>query len=145
MVTVRKFFICRFRSPLNRRVISRAFNARVPASVIVGAVTVALSVIFIMFIVVGHKIVEREAIVARHEVDTLLCLALLVSINLRAANDPVSHAAHRTGFTAKEAPHVIAELSIPLPPTVAYGAAYLVEPSRIPRFGHQLGSGERRL
>src|SRR5262249_35149922 len=109
------------------------------------AITVVFSVILVVFMVVGHKVVERETVVACHEVDTLLRFAFLVSINLRAANHPVGYATRRAGFTAKEAAHVVSELSVPLLPAVSDEAAYLVEASRVPCFSNDLSAGEGRV
>src|SRR5262249_12567626 len=80
-----------------------------------------------------------------HEVDTLLGLASLVSVNLRTAEQPVGERPDRAGVAAEESANVIAETSVPFFPTVAHEAADLIEPGRIPGFGDQLGPRQRRV
>ena len=46
--------------------------ATVPAEVVVGAVPVALTVGVVPLAVVGHQVVEREAVVRHYEVDALV-------------------------------------------------------------------------
>ena len=70
---------------LHRRIIGRTFDAAVPASVVVGSVAVVFAVGLVVLLVIGDKIVEREAVVAGYEVDALLGLAFLVPVDLGAA------------------------------------------------------------
>ena len=81
-VTVRKFFTCRLRSFSIAGSSVGPFDAAVPAAVVVGAVAVVLAVGLVVLVVVGDQIVQREAVVAGHEVDALLGLALLVAVEL---------------------------------------------------------------
>src|SRR5215469_15599525 len=57
-------------------VIRWAFDPPVVAPVVVGAILVGFTVRLIVLLVVRDKIVEREAIVARHEVHALISLTL---------------------------------------------------------------------
>ena len=88
--------------PLDLGVLGRAFDAAVPAPVVVGAVAVVLAVRLVVLVVVGDEVVEREAVVAGHEVDALLGLALLVAVDLGAPDQPVRHAPHRPGAPRKK-------------------------------------------
>src|SRR5215472_14187596 len=76
------------------RIVAGALDAAIPASVIVGSVTVLFLIGLVVLLVVGHKIIECEAIVAANEIYTLLRFALLVRVNFGAANDPVCYMAH---------------------------------------------------
>src|SRR5689334_1045812 len=51
------------------RIISRAFGAAIPTVVVVRAVAVFFAVGLVVLVVVRHQIVEREAIMARDEID----------------------------------------------------------------------------
>src|SRR5262245_38399213 len=108
-------------------IIRRALDAAVPATVVVRAVAVVFAVRFVVLLVIGDKVVESEAVVARYKVYALLGLAFLVTINLRAAQQTVSHSRHRTLFTAEERADVIAKPPVPFFPTVSDEAADLVE------------------
>ena len=66
-------------------IVGRAFDAAIPASVVVGAVAVVFAVGFVVLLVIGDEIVEREPVVTGHEVDALLGFAFLVTIDLGAA------------------------------------------------------------
>ena len=130
---------------LDRRVVGRPFDAAVPTAVVVGAVAVVLAVGLVVLLVVGNEIVEREAVVAGHEVDALLGLALLVAVDLGAADHPVGHAPQRARLAAEEIADVVAEPAVPFLPGVADEAADLVQPGRVPRLGDQLGARQRRV
>src|SRR5689334_20120756 len=67
---------CRQKGPLllfteldNLGIVCRTFSAAVPAIVVVSAVAVFFAVGLVVFVVVRHEIVEREAIMARDEVN----------------------------------------------------------------------------
>ena len=85
-----------------RRIVGRPLNAAIPASIIIGAVTVVFAVCFVVLLVVGDEIVEREPVVTRHEVDALLGLALLVAVNRGAAEKAVGDARDGAVVTAEE-------------------------------------------
>src|SRR2546426_8884598 len=55
----------------NRWIVAGTFCAAVPTEVFVDAVAVALAVRFVVFLVVRHEIVQREAVVRRHEIDAV--------------------------------------------------------------------------
>src|SRR4029077_3306265 len=119
---------------LHRRVIRGTLNAAVPASVVVGSVTIVFAVLFVVFVVIGDKIVQRKPIVTGHEVDALFGLALLMSIDFGAANQAIDKTRNRAVFAAKEAAGIVAEPPVPFFPTIPDKAANLIEPGRIPRF-----------
>ena len=66
-----KLRICRLAKGLDGRVVGVAFDAAIPAEIVVDAVAVLLAVGLIVFCVVGDQIVEREAVVAGDEVDAV--------------------------------------------------------------------------
>src|SRR5439155_6055888 len=122
-----------------------AFDATVPAPVVVGAVAVLLAVRLVVLPVVRDQIVEREAVVTGHEVDALLGLALLVAVDLGAADQAVGEAPERPARAAEEVSHVVAEPSVPLLPAVPDEATHLVQARRVPGLGEELGAGEHRV
>jgi hypothetical protein len=130
---------------LHPRIVARAFDAAIPGAVVVGTIAVLLAVRRIVFVVVGDEIVECEAIVTGHEVHALLRLALLVTVDFRAANHPVGKSIHRTADAAQEVAGVVAESPVPLLPTVADKAAHLVQTSGIPRLSDQLRACQQRV
>jgi len=89
MVTAKKFFICRFLSFSTAGIFSGTFDAAVPASVVVGAITVVLVVCFVVLGIVRHEVVKRESVMTRHKVNTLLRLPFLMTVNCRATNQTV--------------------------------------------------------
>src|SRR5215475_10296839 len=114
---------------LYREIFSGAFDATVPASVVVGAITVFLVVCFVVLGVVRHEVVKREAVMTRDKINTLLSLAFFVTVNCRATNQAVGKPSHRSVFATKKASHVISEPSVPFLPTVPDETSYLVKPS----------------
>src|SRR4029077_9197715 len=109
------------------------------------AVTVVFAVCLIVLLVIRDEVVQCEAVMTRHIVNTLLNLAFFMTVNCGATEQAVSKPSHRSLFPTKKAPHVVSEFSVPLLPTVPDEAAYFVEASRVPCLGDELGSGERRV
>ena len=144
-VTVRKFLTCRLRSRSISGSSVRPLHAAVPAAVVVRAVAIVLPVRLVVLAIVGHEVVEGEAVVAGDEVDALLGLALLVPVDLGAADQPVRDPRHRARLAAEEVADVVAEPAVPLLPAVADEAADLVETRRVPRLGNELRARERRI
>src|SRR5262249_11692020 len=128
---------------LDRGIRRGAFDAAVPAPVVVGAVAIALAVRFVVLPVERDEVVQREPVVAGHEVDAALGLALLVRIERRAAEHAADESLDRSLLTAEEAADVVAEAAVPFPPAVADESADLVEPGGIPRFGDELRPRQR--
>src|SRR5262249_47723468 len=123
---------------IDLRIISGALNTAVPAPVVIRAVPIMLAVCFVVLLVVGDQIVEREAIMASHEVDALFRLALFVSIDLRTPEQPVGYALHHSLLATKEIAKVIAKFSVPLLPAITDETSDLIKTSGIPRLSNQL-------
>src|SRR4029077_17775631 len=90
-------------------IVGRTLDAAVPAPVIARAVAVVFPVGFIVFLVVGNEVVEGEAIVTSHKVDTLFGLPLFVTIDFRTAQKAIGEPPYRTLFTPEKAANVIAK------------------------------------
>ena len=80
---------------LDRRVVGRPFDAAVPARLSSAPSRLSSPLASLCLLVVGDEVVEREAVVAGDEVDALLRLALLVAVDLGAAEQPVGQRADR--------------------------------------------------
>jgi hypothetical protein len=57
--------------PLDGWVVGRAFQAAVPAQVVVDTVAIGLAVFLIVLVVIAHQVVEGEAVVAINEIDAI--------------------------------------------------------------------------
>ena len=77
------------------RIVGRPLDAAVPAAIVVGAVAVVLAVGLVVLAVVRHEIVQREAVVAGDEVHAGFGFALLVAVDLGAAEQAVGQARSR--------------------------------------------------
>src|SRR5581483_12372845 len=74
---------------LDCRIVRRTLDTAVPASVVAGPVPVALPILFVVLVVVRDEVVERETVVARREIDTLLEFALLLTIDAWTAEQAI--------------------------------------------------------
>src|SRR6202023_1960647 len=117
---------------LDGGILRRPLHSTVPAPIVVRPVAVVLAVRLVVLGVVGHEIVEGEAVMTRHEVDALLGLALLVSVERRAADQAIGKALDRALLAAEKAPRIIAEPPVPLPPAIPAEAPHLVQAGRVP-------------
>jgi hypothetical protein len=141
-VTARRFFNLSVPELLDGGIVGGTLDTAIPAAVVIRAVTIALTVRLVVLALVGDEIVQREAVVARHEVDALLRLALLVAEDLGAADQPVGEAGCRSRIAPEEAASIVAESSVPFLPAVADEAADLVKSCGVPRLGDHLRVGQ---
>src|SRR5262249_30282401 len=127
---------------LDGGIVRWALDAAVPAAVVIRAVVVVLAVGVVVLAIVRDEVIQRETVVAGDEVDALLGLAVLVTIDVGTAEQSVRHIANRPGIAPDEAPDVVAEPAVPLLPPLPDERADLVEAGGIPGFGDQLGACE---
>ena len=114
---------------LHGRVVGRAFDATIPAAVVVRAVAVVLAIGLIVLDVVGDEVIEREAVVAGDEVDALLGLALLMTVDFGAAEHAVGDGAPMPSSPLHETADIIAETAVPLLPASPMKLPDLVQPA----------------
>src|SRR5215831_4422759 len=108
---------------LDRGILRRSFGSAVPAQVVVRAVAIFFAVGFVVLAVVGDQVIQGEAVVTGDEVDALLRLALLVTVDVGAAQEARGHRGHRRLVALYEVTHVVAKAAVPLLPGVADKAA----------------------
>ena len=137
--SAKKFLTCRLRSASTDRIFGGSLHAAVPAQIVVGAVAVVLAIGFVVLSVVRDEIVESEPVMAGHEIDALLGLPLLVTVNVGAARIRAATPGYRSRCRLQETSHIVAEPAVPLLPPVA-NKADLIESGRIPRLSNQLGT-----
>src|SRR4030095_6980277 len=127
---------------LDGRIVCGPLDSTVPAPVVVGSVAVPFSVVLVVLPVIGDQVVEGEAVVACDEVDALLRLTLLVTVDLGAAHQPVREPPDRAGLAPEEGPHVVAEAAVPLLPAIPDEAADLIQAPGVPGLSDELRPGE---
>src|SRR5882724_3631638 len=126
-------------------VLRRSLDTAVPAVINVVPVAIRLAVRLVVLVVVGNEVVQREAIVARDEVDALFRFAILRAIDVGAAENAGRKRSDGPLITLEEAAHVVAKPAVPLLPGIADEAADLVKAGRVPCFRDQLDVGEHRI
>ena len=109
------------------------------AVVLVRAVPSPLAVGFIMLFVIAHEVVEREAVVAGHEVDAVQRLFACPLIDVGAARDAARKDSYHARIATPEKADVVAEFSVPFRPAVARERPDLVEPGSVPCLRDELG------
>src|SRR5262245_55229388 len=75
-------------------IIARALNSAIPAAVVIHAIAIAFAIRFVVFVVIGNEVVEGKSVMTGYEVDALLRLPSLVTIDFRAADQAVSQTSH---------------------------------------------------
>ena len=144
--TTRKLLDLAAPQRLDRRVVGRALDAAVPAEVLVVAVAVALAVRLVVLRVVRDEVVEREAVVAGHEVDAGLRLAVACGRRCPGCRGSAGMTPGPCrGSPLTNAADVVAEAAVPLDPAVADEAADLVQAAGVPGLGDQLRAGQDRV
>src|SRR4029450_4649479 len=125
---------------LHTWIIGQTFNSAVPTSIVVRPVAVIFTVCFVALGVIRDEIIEGEAVMARYKINALLGLAFLMTVNGRAAGQPVGKVSNRMLFPAEKTPDIISKSPVPLLPTISDETADLVKSGRVPSFGNELGS-----
>ena len=74
---------------LDGGIVDRALDPAVPGQVVVRPVPLPFSISFVVLFIVRNQIIQREAIMASHEIDALLGLAFPVPEDVRAAQHPL--------------------------------------------------------
>src|SRR5579864_6801294 len=69
---------------LNFRISAWTLDTAVPASIVISAVSVLLSIGLVVLLVVGNQVIERESVVTCDKVNALFCFPLFVSVDLVA-------------------------------------------------------------
>src|SRR5436190_2202108 len=87
-------------------VVARAFDAAIPAAIVVCSILVVVVVGLIVFFVVGNQVIEREAIMTSDEIHALLGLTLLVPEDIRTPKNPIGNSRNGSTFTAEKASEV---------------------------------------
>ena len=104
-----------------------------------------LAVFFVVLVVIRDDVVQCKAVVTRDEIDTLLELALLSTIDTWAAKQTICCASDRIIRTPEEVADIVAKPVVPLPPAVTDKGADLIESCRVPRLGDHFCACERRI
>jgi hypothetical protein len=130
---------------LHTGIIARTFHTAVPTSIVVRPVAVIFAVCFVVFGVIRDEVIEGETVMARYKINALLGLAFLMTVNRRAASQPVSKVSNRMLFPAKKTPDIISKSPVPLLPTISDETADLVKSGRVPGLGDELGPGKLRV
>ena len=122
------------------------FHAAIPTVVGVAAVGVIVAVRQVVLLVVRDQIVQREAIVAGHEVDAVIRLARAGQIEVGTSQQARRQRRSHSGVTLHELANVVAKHAVPLrPASPGRQRAHLVKPGCIPGLGNQLGIGQHRI
>src|SRR6516165_6963829 len=112
---------------VNGGIVGRPLGAAVPRKVVVVAVAVALAVGLVVLAVVGHQVVEGEAVVAGDEVDAVAGHALLPLVEVGAAGEAPGEIAGLPRVAPDEAANRVAVAAVPLRPAEAGEIADLVQ------------------
>src|SRR6185312_572106 len=96
------------------RIAAGSLGGPVAAQVGVGAMLIVLAVGLVLLFVVTDQVVQREAIVARNEVDARVGGALRPLIDVRRTREPGRERGDLPLVALPEAPHRIAVLAVPL-------------------------------
>src|ERR1043165_5666 len=97
-------------------VFARAFDATVPADVVVVAVAVALLVGLVVLLVIADEVAQGEAVVRGHEVDAGVRAAAAPLVQVAAARQAEGEVVELPRVAAPETPHVVAVDAVPLGP-----------------------------
>ncbi|CAB4792383.1 unannotated protein [freshwater metagenome] len=99
-----------------------------------------MAVGIIVFTVVAHKVVEREAIVGCYKVDAAMRIG---TEQIGTAPKPLGDTTNEAFFTADVRAHVVAKLTIPLRPGLTRKAIAKLIRTEVPRLGDQTKPAHR--
>ena len=126
-------------------VVRVSLGATVPRPVIIRAVRAALTVRLVVFLVVGHEVAQREAVVGNDEVDGCHRLAARRPIQVRGTCQTGREAGQRGEFAAPEVTHRIAVSPVPLRPQGREAAHLVAVRAHVPRLRNELDLRDDRV
>ena len=124
-------------------VVGIALRSAVPRIVIIGAVAIVLLVRVVVFLIVGHKIPERETVVARDEVDAVVRGAPVIAVQISRPCETESEVRALPAISLRDLAHRVAESTIPFGP-VDREVAHLIG-SEVPGLRNEFGTAEHRV
>ena len=98
-----------------------------------------------MFVIIGHQVIEGEAIVTRDEIDSVNRYMPCRLVEIRASCNARGDLAYHPWITPDKAADIIAVAPVPFGPTITREAADLIEASGIPRLSNQFGISEHLI
>ena len=126
------------------RVIRRAFHSAVPAAVVAVAVAACFTIGIIVLLIVGDQIIQREAVVAGHEIDGRGLLSVLVHVGRTL--DAVNELRPRGRITPDKISDAVPKMAVPLSPLIrSREGTDLVESGSVPCLRNQLSLGQNRV
>ena len=109
------------------------------------AVPVVLAVRLVVLVIVGDEVVEREAVVRRHEVDRGPRLAAAVGEQVGRGGEPRREIGQLPVVAAPVGSHRVAIAVVPFRPARREAADLVAAGPDVPRLGDQLDLAERRV
>ena len=127
------------------RIPAGSFHPAVPAQVVVVAVPVVLLVGFVVLVVVGDQVVEREAVVGRDEVDAGVGGASAGGVEIARTREAVGELADDAAVALPIGPHRVPVAVVPFGPAHGEVAHLVAADPQVPRLGDELHLGEHRI
>ncbi len=94
-------------------IVALPLPAAVPAQVVIDPVTVSLTIRFVVLTVVGHQVVEGEAVMGGDKIDAIDGEAPIPLIEIGTAANPRSDSPCKAPVTSHEAADVVAIATVP--------------------------------
>ena len=129
----------------NLGVVAGAFDAAVPAEIVVAAIAIGLAIGLVVLGVVADEIAEAEAVVAGDEVDAGRGAASIVLVQVGAAGEPGCQLGDGSAVPFPVAADTVAVASIPLGPDDGEPPHVVAPFAHVPGFGDQLDLREDRV
>src|SRR5690606_29923693 len=121
------------------------FDAVVPREVIVAAVAIVLVVVLVVLLVVGHQILEGEAVVGGDEVHRAERPATALVEQVTRGRQAGGEIGELAVVAFPECTYGVAELVVPFRPARREAANLVAAGAAVPRLGDQLGLGQYRV
>src|SRR4029077_3079261 len=109
-------------------VLCRTLYSMVGAEGVIRSIPVTFAVRKVVLLIVGNEIVEREAIMAGHEIDALIGRTCEMLIEIGAAGNSGGNRADHPCVAADESPEVVAIAAVPFSPSFPRKASDLIKP-----------------
>src|SRR6266496_2735716 len=108
-------------------IIRLPFHATIPTHIIIAAIPVVFTVGLIVLVVIGHQIIQGEAIMTGDEIDTVHRHMRCCLVEIRAARHAGRYHAYHPWLASDKAADIVTIAPVPFGPAIAREAANLVE------------------
>src|SRR5262249_32285317 len=114
-----------------------AFDSAVPAQVVVGAVTIILTIGLVMLVIVTNKVAKSKTVMTCDEVNAVSRQSSIIRVEIAAASNATGYFTCDAAVAAQKSANHVAVATVPFAPRESGKRANVVKPCSVPCFSNE--------